>query len=131
MPEPAEAAPGRRHARRAAVALGVLGFIAAALLLEGVTSTVQSWALHKVAAQLSFVVGPGPSDQIRFPESGPFDVRRGDALIPQLTDSMAARGYRVTAQARMSPRMLSLMDRGLYPIYPEKIQAGLSILDRQ
>ncbi|HEU0199903.1 MAG TPA: transglycosylase domain-containing protein, partial [Burkholderiaceae bacterium] len=43
--------------------------------------------------------------------------------------ALESKGYAVTAQARMSPRLLALADAGFFPIYREKNQAGLELRD--
>ena len=95
------------------------------------TSVIQSRYFTEVAAKLTYVLGDGPSDAIIFPENaGPFDLRLGYSLLPGIVKRTTQHGYRITAQARLSPLHLKLVERGLiYPIYHEKPQAGLTILD--
>ena len=47
-------------------------------------------------------------------------------MLPRLT----AAGFGITAQARQSAGFRAIVDQGFFPIYREKSQAGLSILDR-
>jgi len=108
----------------------VLLLLVIALVVEGTDSFFQSWLLHRIASRLTWTVEEGPGPAAHMPSSGPYDVRRGYTLLPRMIDSLTAGGYRVARQARMSPQLLRLMDRGLYPVYPEKVQAGLTIRDR-
>jgi membrane peptidoglycan carboxypeptidase len=116
------------------VAIG--GLLAMAILLAGLilrefyTSQIQSLYFASVAEKLKFAVERGPSDKVVFPDNGPFDQRLGYSLIPSITERVTKRGYEVKAQSRLSPEHLSLVKKGLiYPIYKEKSQAGLNILD--
>ncbi len=105
-------------------------FIAAGVVLgveEARTSRWQSAWLSKLASEVSFELGPGPSDAVRFPAAGPFDRRFGYDRLPQWMLQLQAQGFAVTTQARMSPRMLDLVDRGLFAPYHEKAQAGLQL----
>ncbi|SDR78336.1 Membrane carboxypeptidase (penicillin-binding protein) [Halopseudomonas xinjiangensis] len=92
-------------------------------------SYYQSLFLSRYAKDLTFRVGDGPSDAVRFPQSGPFDVRLGYTAIPLLTPRLRQHGFELTSQARLSPAMLQYVDYGLYPPYQEKTQAGLQVLD--
>ena len=53
----------------------------------------------------------------------------GYALIPGLVEKATAQGYVVAEQARLSRLHLDLIDHGVYPIYREKSQAGLRIVE--
>jgi membrane peptidoglycan carboxypeptidase len=95
------------------------------------TSRLQARYLSRLGQELRFAPEPGPSpeDTIRFPHSGPYDERMGYSQIPAFTQSLTARGYAVTQQARISPRMAELADNGLPLAYAEKNQAGLELRD--
>jgi len=93
------------------------------------TSRRQAELLGALASELHFKVEPGRSDAIRFPGSGPYDERLGYRAIPQLVERLGPHGYVVTAQARMSPRLVELSDQGLFNPYREKDQAGLELRD--
>jgi hypothetical protein len=105
--------------------LVVFGVVAVAAD-EARTSRFQSAWLSKLARGLSFELGPGASPAVRFPESGPFD-RLGYDRIPEWTKRLQAEGFDISAQARMSPRMLDLVERGLFASFDEKTQAGLEL----
>lgn len=95
------------------------------------TSRLQARFLSGIASELGWAVEPGKSDRIRFPVAGPFDERFGYTRIPAMTERLEARGFRVTEQARVTPRFEQLVDQGLFPIYREKTVGGLSVLDRR
>lgn len=93
------------------------------------SSRLQAEFLGKLASELRFKVEPGPSDAIRFPGSGPYDERLGYRSIPKFVEQLKPQGYVVTAQARMSPRLVELSDQGLFSPYREKDQTGLELRD--
>ncbi len=112
----------------------LLGCLAVALLglavfLELRTSRLQAAILSRITGAMSHWVEPGPSDAIRYPVQGPYDRRLGYVALPGFIDRLTAQGYTVTAQARQSPRLLTLTDLGAFTLYREKTQAGLAILD--
>lgn len=112
----------------------LLAAVAATLYLAGdevQSSRLQAEVMSGLAGDLRFAVAPGPSDAIRFPGPGPYDQRLGYWQLPLFIDRLTARDYAVTAQARLSPRMLELSDSGLFAIYRESSQGGLQLLDRR
>jgi membrane peptidoglycan carboxypeptidase len=79
---------------------------------------------------VSFGMVRGPASNNRFPaHPGPYDLRLGYAQLPAFTARLRARGFAVTAQARQSPTMQEIADRGLFIPYAEKDQAGLQLFD--
>ena len=114
-----------------AAALGLLALVGLATRYEARASWLQARYFTRQASQLTNEIGEGPSDRIRFPGDGPYDRRFGYARLPAALQTAAARGYRIAAQVRVSERFAELVDRGLSPIFPEKTQAGLRILDRR
>ena len=52
------------------------------------------------------------------------------STLPVWLPRLLSRGYEIEAQARHSSSLANLMDRGVYAIYKEKSQAGLTVLDR-
>lgn len=109
----------------AAIVLGVIYGVAYELR----TSWLQAMVFTEVARDLGFKVGAGRSQEIRFPVHGPFDKRLGYQQLPATLEELTRQGFEVTAQARMSPRLLALAERGIFATYREKDQAGLEILD--
>lgn len=120
---------GRRRRLLIAGAVGLLlGLLAVA---ESRTSWLQSQLFSALTRGVSWEVAAGPSTRVRFPdEGGPYDERLGYTRIPALVERMEREGFRVTEQARVSPRFAELVDRGLHPPYEEKTRAGLRLLDR-
>lgn len=102
---------------------------AAALWHEMSRSTLQARYFSELGRQMTYAVEPGPSPLIRFPGEGPFDVRLGYAGMADRAKRLAAQGYSIAAQARISPRMAEVADRGLFLPYREKTQAGLTLFD--
>jgi membrane peptidoglycan carboxypeptidase len=101
-----------------------------ALLVEELeSSTLQSRHFARQARDLRYWVEPGTSAAIRYPGAGPFDERFGYTRLPSFVERLAARGFRLESQARFSPALLELTDRGLFPPYREKARAGLTVLD--
>jgi membrane peptidoglycan carboxypeptidase len=93
------------------------------------TSRRQAAWLSRLAPELRYETAPGPSPAIRFPGVGPFDERLGYHDLPALVKRLGDQGFGVVAQARMSPRMISTIDDGLFAPYREKTQAGLELRD--
>jgi membrane peptidoglycan carboxypeptidase len=94
------------------------------------SSHFQAAFFSKIGKQIHYEVKPGRSGNIRFPSTGPYDIRLGYTKLPLLRKSLVHHGFRIVSQARISPRLRQLMDFGLYPSYNEKPFAGLRILDR-
>jgi membrane peptidoglycan carboxypeptidase len=125
----------RRGGRRWLIAAGSVLLVALSVLTllvvrETQASTAQARYFSRVATELGYALGPGPSPSIRFPGEGPFDQRFGYASIPAFVERLEGRGFEVAEQARVSVRFSELMDRGLFPIYREKEQGGLRLYDR-
>ena len=112
-----------------AAVLAIVSTAAFAIAAESKSFWLQSTLLSRLAGQLDFGLGPGPSPSMRFPEGGPYDRRLGYTDLPHYIERLDARGYRVDAQARLSERHLATVDQGVFPIYQERTQAGLTILD--
>lgn len=108
--------------------LVTLGFGVAA---EIRTSWLQSELLSAFGRQLSFTVESGPSANVRFPTGGPYDRRLGYATLPGFIERLRERGFSIEAQARLSDRHRQLIDLGGFPIFHEKTQAGLTLLDHR
>ncbi|QXH99479.1 penicillin-binding protein [Pseudomonas monsensis] len=93
------------------------------------TSRFQARELSQYAAGLTYTLEPGPSEAIRYPGNGPFDLRLGYSSLDEFLPRLLKRNYVITEQTRFSPALLSYTDKGLFVPYSEKIQAGLSITD--
>ncbi len=106
-------------------------FLGTALIAayELIASPFQAMFLADYAKRLSFHDENGPSDRIRFPQQGPFDLRFGYSLLPEFTDRLKQEGFTVVRQARISHEMASLDKFGLFLPYREKAVAGLTLED--
>lgn len=121
--------------RRAGVALLAATGVAAGVVTfrtvgeEIQTSRHQAARLTRLAAELRFEVQAGTSDSIHFPGNGPYDQRLGYHALPRFVEELTAKDFRVSAQARISPKLAALSERGLFAPYREKTQAGLELFD--
>ena len=111
------------------VPIGALVALVYAVAMEVQSSRLQAMLFARLARELTFKLEAGPTDDIRFPGPGPYDTRLGYQQLPTLIKGLTENGFEVTAQARMSPRLLTNSERGLSPTYREKDQAGLEVLD--
>ncbi|MBZ9781157.1 penicillin-binding protein [Pseudomonas sp. REP124] len=93
------------------------------------TSRFQARELSKFAKTLNYELEPGPSDAVRYPGAGPFDLRLGYSSMDEFLPRLLKRDYVISAQTRFSPALMKYIDKGLFVPYSEKIQAGLSITD--
>ena len=127
-PEPA---PRKRHLKLwlYGILLVLAAMLAAWTVLEVRTSRLQAKIFAEIADDLNFRMEKGVSPSIRFPGASPYDTRLGYANIPAYLQKLESRGYLVEAQARISPKMVEMDDRGLYATYHEKTKVGLEILD--
>ncbi len=115
---------------RLVIGVAFLSVIASVIFVarEMKTSREQARHISKLAQEMTWDVEPGPSQDIHFPDGGPYDVRHGYVRIPEFTELATTHGYKVEAQARWSQRMLEVADRGLFPTYWEKTRAGLVLM---
>jgi len=128
----------RRHWPWGRIILGILGLALGALGVKGYiflrdelpSSTLQARYLSALGSQISFAVEPGPSPLIRYPRNGPYDLRLGYVALPNFIQRLRALGFAITAQARVSPKLAQVVDSGFFPMYHEKIQAGLRLFDQ-
>ncbi len=118
--------------RRILIGLGILllsvsliGLIAYELL----SSALEAKYLAKAAQKMTWQIRPGPSDRIRYPGQGPYDVRLGYSALPHFLTRLDKAGWQVDQQAKISIQMARASDLGLFLPYHEKDQAGLSLLD--
>ncbi|HYR85870.1 MAG TPA: transglycosylase domain-containing protein [Terriglobia bacterium] len=81
----------------------------------------------RVAARLSYGIGPGPSPRIAFPESGPFNEARGYSKLPEFERELMDAGYHIVEQVRLSPELEGLAHWRITPPYHEQAAAGLTI----
>ncbi len=107
-----------------------MGAVGWGLMVELESSPLQSRLFTGLTQNFAITVEPGSSDAARFPRNGPYDQRLGYTGIPSYLGSLREQGYLVERQARLSPALVSFIDIGGFPVYREKSQAGLTILDR-
>ncbi|PWC75180.1 transglycosylase domain-containing protein [Azospirillum sp. TSH64] len=94
------------------------------------TSRLQARLLSGVAQSMSVSVQEGPNPQARFPKHGPYNERLGYTALPGQLDALTRDVYAIERQAVLSPALDRFMAGGGFPIYREKTQAGLTLLDR-
>ena len=133
-PEPErEGEPPRGKGRGKRILFGLLLVVVAAgsayAVYETRTSTLQAKLFARMMEDVHFRMDKGPSDAIHFPAMSPYDARLGYAHMPAFLDKLKTRDYVIESQARMSPKMLELAERGLFATYHEKTRTGLEILD--
>jgi len=98
---------------------------------EARTSALQARLATAVARRATHPVEPGASPAIRFPTSGPYDVRHGYTRLSELTRRLAEQGFEIEAQARFSPVLMALTAAGLPPVWREPPSAALRLEDRR
>lgn len=107
-PVPAPAPSGRRWPgilARWGTAAVVLAGLTHVAMWEMRTSTLQARFFADWAAQLDHQVRTEPATASRYPRTGPSDIRMGYTRMPEFLDSLAGRGYVLTAQAQQSPAL--------------------------
>ncbi|MCL5061415.1 MAG: transglycosylase domain-containing protein [Candidatus Thermoplasmatota archaeon] len=105
--------------------LGLAGLIAWELL----SSALEAKYLARTAQKMTWQIRPGPSERIRYPGQGPYDVRLGYSKLPGYLARLGKAGWQIDRQARISIQMARAADLGLFLPYHEKDQAGLNLLD--
>lgn len=121
--------PNSHRPRRLAIQLLALfgGISVVGGALEMRTSSLESWFFWRWSSALDYGVEPGPSQQIAFPVSGPFDERRGYTRLPLFRDRLEAHGFQISEQARQAPGLARLVNLGIAPPFREPSTAGLTI----
>ncbi|MBV9828604.1 MAG: transglycosylase domain-containing protein [Alphaproteobacteria bacterium] len=104
--------------------------LAAIVVYESRTSTLESWLFDRWDHKIGFDVQAGASPSVRFPTGGPYDERVGYTAVPQFIAALTAHRYAIDGQARWSPGLERFVEMGGFPVFPEKDQAGLKIYDR-
>ena len=125
------AANNRQFFGQRVLPLGLAAIAISLITLEISSSRVQSWVLASAAAKLTYTVRPGPGAAIQYRDPGPYDQRLGYSSMPVFLPRLQSLGYDLKAQARDSELSRWLTRAGIYPIYHEKAQAGLEVLDRR
>ncbi|MHB9102010.1 MAG: transglycosylase domain-containing protein [Sulfuricella sp.] len=111
--------------------LAILAFVILGILFfrETESSAFQADYLSRLAKDLRWTIKSGPNPDLSIPQAGPYDERLGYSRLSAMLPRLAAQGFQVSAQARLSPRMQELIDLGLFVPYREKSQAGLLVTD--
>ena len=107
----------------------ILLLLAGIAAYELIASPFQAMLLADYAKRLTYRTEAGPSDRVRFPEAGPYDIRFGYAGLPGFRKRLEERGFLISRQARLSPEMEKLAAYGLFLPYREKSSAGLTLND--
>ena len=123
---------GRRKWRFVAliVATGTIAVLAALGWFEANDSWLQARFFSDIAQGSRFDVQPSAAPVLWLPQAGPYDARLGYSRMQDWLARLGSAGYAITAQARQSEGFRNIVGRGYYPIYREKSQAGLTLLDR-
>ncbi|QNA88154.1 penicillin-binding protein [Massilia sp. Dwa41.01b] len=128
-----EGEPPAGKGRGKRVLFGLLLVVVAAgsayAVYETRTSTLQAKLFAGMMKDVHYRMHKGASDAIRFPSESPYDARLGYSHLPAFLTRLQSRDYVIEAQARMSPKMVQLADRGIFATYREKTRTGLEILD--
>ncbi|MBL8213305.1 MAG: transglycosylase domain-containing protein [Bryobacterales bacterium] len=106
-------------------ALGV-----AVAVVEVRTSWLQSKLFTTLLKGASWKVGTGEASHHFSTGRGPYDERLGYTRLGEMVDRAKQYGFSVQRQAHWSPRMIALGNYGIFPVYQEKPQGGIRILDR-
>ena len=122
--------PFRYRLFRWAVSLAVVAAIAAGIYHEAGESTLQAKFFSALAGKMRWDVRPGANPDAWFPLPGPYDHRLGYSRMRDMLPRLADAGYVTAAQAHPSEEFVETVQRGFYPIYREKSQAGLVLFDR-
>src|SRR3954471_18252240 len=96
-------------------------------LFEARTSEIEARVLSSIAARLSYQIGPGRSQSIAFPAGGPFNESRGYAGLPEFEHRLTDAGFRIVAQARLSPELERLTHWKITPPFREPAATGLVV----
>ncbi|MBV8454109.1 MAG: hypothetical protein JOZ29_17835 [Deltaproteobacteria bacterium] len=92
-------------ALRWATAIAVLAALCWGLAIDARTSYLQSRLFTSITRNMSFAIGPGTSNSIRFPKWGPYDERLGYVGPPVFIASLRAHHFAVQRQAEWSPEL--------------------------
>jgi membrane peptidoglycan carboxypeptidase len=121
----------KKNIQRGVVTFAIVLTVVIAVGLELKYSWIESSLFGEADRHLSFSLADGKNASIHYPGDGPYDWTLGYARIPDFLPHLEANGYRIVAQAHSSDLLASLSGIGIYPVYSQKDQAGLRIVDRQ
>src|SRR5574340_1097610 len=118
--------------RRILIGLGVLLLLiglAGLIAYELLSSALEAKYIARAAQKMTWQIRPGPSDRIRYPGQGPYDVRLGYSKLPHYLAQLDKAGWKIGQPAHISIQVARASDLGLFLPYQEKDQAGLNLLD--
>ena len=131
LPISAKPATSRSWRRSVLIAAGsAIAILLAVGWLEASDSYLQAQYFSDLAQGSRWETQPGANAALWLPQTGTYDVRLGYSRIKEWLPRLDAAGYDIAGQARQSDGFLDITSRGYYPIYREKSQAGLTLLDR-
>jgi len=110
--------------------VGLATAVATAVWIETQNSRLQAHFFSEFARSISWEMQAGGNPDLWLPQTGPYDIRLGYSRMKEILPRLLAAGYDVSTQARQSGAFREMTGRGYYPIYREKSQAGLALLDR-
>jgi membrane peptidoglycan carboxypeptidase len=112
------------------VSVAVVVVLSAGAYLEARDSRLQAHFFSALARSASWEIQAAGDPQLWLPQTGPYNSRLGYSQIRTILPRLLEAGYDISAQARQSAGFRRITGRGYYPIYHEKSQAGLTLLDR-
>ncbi len=115
----------------AGAGLVVFVVVAALVVREALTFSIEARKFSQAAAGMGFSVAAGPSHHISFPHFGPADFRMGYTDLPDFARRLTAQGYVCVRQARMTPAAVRWVEAGYNLPWHEKSRAGLQLLDEK
>lgn len=110
-----------------AAGLLVTTAVVALVVQEIGTSGWQARLATGYVARLGFSVEPKPSSRPLRAPSGPLDVRRGYARLPEFTARLTAAGMRITRQAHPNAALVRLSEWSIAPPYAAPPGAALTL----
>jgi len=113
------------------LAITVLLLLLAWFVQDETRSSIrQARYFSQLAGEMTYRLAEGETPVRLSAPSGPYDLRLGYASLPTFSNRLIENDFLVARQARPFGRMKQFNEWGLPPIYHEKVQAGLKILDR-
>ncbi|PKO73338.1 MAG: hypothetical protein CVU23_03195, partial [Betaproteobacteria bacterium HGW-Betaproteobacteria-17] len=106
-----------RASRRILLGTGILLLLAGLvglLVWELLSSVLEAKYLTKTAQKMTWEMRPGPSERIRYPGEGPYDVRLGYSKLPDYLARLDQAGWQIDQQAEISREMARVADLGLF-----------------
>lgn len=129
LQEPARGLSLPRRRLRLLLWIGLtLGVLAGAWAI-GVHTWLVARLLSAYTGGMTFRMADGPNPRPATSAGGPYDQRLGYHQLTRTLERLESKGFRVAAQARVSDRFASARRLGFFPLYREKTQAGLQLLD--